>query len=89
MPMRGELLAMAYAGHQLGRSYLNSVTDGPSFAVRLSIATACAVTSSSKGRAGRRFPGRATDARHSGLSANTSRRFKSEVQQGSIDGMAE
>ena len=39
-----------------GPSYLNSVMDGPSFSVRLSIATACAVTSSSRDRAGRPFP---------------------------------
>ena len=36
----------------------------PFFSARLSIATACAATSSSRGRAGHPFPGRATDARH-------------------------
>ena len=34
-----------------GLSYLNSVTDVPFFSAKLSIATACAVTSSSRGRA--------------------------------------
>ena len=34
VPKRGEPLATAYAGHQLGLSYLNSVTDVPFFSAR-------------------------------------------------------
>ena len=51
----------------------SSVTDAPFFWARLSIATACAVTSSSRDRARRLSPGKAMDAPRSGLScANTS-----------------
>ena len=73
VPKRGEPLAMAYAGHQFG-TFVPQLGDGRAIllgevidrdGVRRDIQL--------KGLAQRRFPGRATDARRSGLScANTS-----------------
>ena len=67
VPLGGDPLAMAYAGHQFG-SFVPQLGDGRAILREVIDRDGGAATSSSRDLALRRFPGRATDVRRLGQS---------------------